>query len=270
MRMQSILEKIYTGTADTAVSEILETYQQEDFTVVNFVYFANIVSQSLFSSDKEKTEKEREYKKILLKSDFLLPDGIALQIFYACAKLLKRIESPRLWLSNLNWTDFVPYFLEGAKKKYWPQKLCILLYWTKQEYLDKVEEKLKFKWYNVIYTQDWYSDFNWPEAQKAMDEYQDTINILLVARSTPKIPLQELWTSRNYQKIQQNKLLVINTWGLFDFIAWAQKRAPKFWRTIKLERFYRLITDPKRNAKKVKNSLAIFPYIIHYLILGKK
>jgi hypothetical protein len=44
-----------------------------------------------------------------------------------------------------------------------------------------------------------------------MSEYQDTINILLVARSTPKIPLQELLTSRNYQKIQQNKLLVVNT-----------------------------------------------------------
>jgi UDP-N-acetyl-D-mannosaminuronic acid transferase (WecB/TagA/CpsF family) len=99
--MQSILEKIYTGTADEAVSEILEAYQQEDFSVVNFVYFANIVSQSLFS-DKDKTEKEREYKKILLKSDFLLPDGIALQIFYACAKLLKRVESPCLWLENLN------------------------------------------------------------------------------------------------------------------------------------------------------------------------
>ena len=156
--MQSILEKIYTGTADEAVSEILETYQQEDFSVVNFVYFANIVSQSLFSdkdktefSDKDKTEKEREYKKILLRSDFLLPDGIALQIFYACAKLLKRIDTPRLWLENLNWTDFVPYFLDEAKKKYWPQKLCILLYGTKQEYLDKAEEKIKHKWFNVIY-----------------------------------------------------------------------------------------------------------------------
>jgi hypothetical protein len=43
-----------------------------------------------------------------------------------------------------------------------------------------------------------------------LDEYKDTINILLVARSTPKIPLQELWTSRNYQKILDDKLLVMN------------------------------------------------------------
>jgi UDP-N-acetyl-D-mannosaminuronic acid transferase (WecB/TagA/CpsF family) len=64
--------------------------------------------------------------------------------------------------------------------------------------------------------------------------------------------------------------LVVNTWWLFDFIAWAQKRAPKFRRTIKLEWLYRLITDPKRNARKVKNSLAIFPYIFKYLILAKK
>jgi N-acetylglucosaminyldiphosphoundecaprenol N-acetyl-beta-D-mannosaminyltransferase len=164
----------------------------------------------------------------------------------------------------------VPYFLDEAKKKYGPQKLCILLYWTKQEYLAKVEEKLKLKWFNVIYAQDWYSDFDWANAQKALDEYQDTINILLVARSTPKIPLQELWTSRNYQKIQQNKLLVVNTWGLFDFIAWVQKRAPKFRRTIKLERLYRVITDPKRNSKKVVNSLSLFTYIFRYLIFAKK
>lgn len=268
--MQSILNKIYTKSADDAVSDILSTYQQEDFAVVNFIYFANIVSQSLFSESKNKTEKEREYKKILLKSDYLLPDGIALQCFYAWASALHRVEWDSKWLPNLNGTDFVPYFLSEAKKKFWSQKLCILLYWTKQEYLDKVEEKLKFQWFNVIYTQDGFSDFDWSKAQEALDEYQDTINILLVARSTTKIPLQELWTSRNYQKIQQNKLLVINTWGLFDFIAWAQKRAPKFWRTLKLEWLYRLISDPKRNSQKVINSLAIIPYFFHYVLLGKK
>ena len=61
--MDSILDKIYTQSADNAVSDILGTYQQEEFAVVNFIYFANIVSQSLFSDAKEKTEKQREYKK---------------------------------------------------------------------------------------------------------------------------------------------------------------------------------------------------------------
>lgn len=266
--MQSLLQKLFTKSAPEAVNEILTTYQQKEFSVVNFIYFSNIVAQRLFE-DKEKTEKEREYKKILLKSDFLLPDGIALQIFYFFAKLFGRIASSRAWLANLNGTDFVPYFLSESKKKYGNQKLCLLLYGTKPEYLKKAEEKLKFQGYNVIYTQDGYSDFDWNAASKALDEYQDTINILLVARSTPKIPLQELRTSRNYQKIQQHQLLVFNTWGLLDFIAWAQKRAPKFWRVFKIERLYRLLSDPRRNVKKVLNSLQIIPYIFKYLIFKR-
>lgn len=208
--MQSILQKIATQPASVMIDEILTTYQQEEFSVVNFIYFANIVSQKLFE-EKAKTEKEREYKKILLKSDFLLPDGIALQLFYFFAQWFGRIHSTVSWLPNLNGTDFVPAFLAEAKKKYGNQKLCLLLYGTKEEYLQKAAEKLKFQGYNVIYVQDGYSDFDWEKAQIALEEYQDTINILLVARSTPKIPLQELRTSRNYQKIQQNKLLVLNT-----------------------------------------------------------
>lgn len=266
--MKQLLEKFYTKPANDAAVDIVEKYQQEWFSVVNFIYFANIVSQKLFD-ENEKTEKEKEYKKILLKSDFLLPDWIALQVFYAMAKLSWRIKSFCTWLPNLNWTDFVPYFLSETKKKYWAQKLCILLYWTKQEHLDKVVEKLKYQWFNVIYAQDGFSDFDWDAAQEALDEYQDTINILLVARSTTKIPLQELWTNRNYQKIQQNRILVFNTWWLFDFIAWAQKRAPKIWRKLKLEWCYRLFSDPKRNINKVINSLAIFPYTIKYIILWK-
>lgn len=208
--MQSILHKLCTQSTSTVIEDILATYQQEKFSVVNFIYFANIVSQKLFD-EKNKTEKEREYKKILLKSDFLLPDGVALQIFYFFAKQFRRIQGKINWIPNLNGTDFVPAFLAEAKKKYGNQKLCILLYGTKAEHLKKAEEKFKYQGYNVIYTQDGYSDFDWEEAQKALDEYHDTINILLVARSTPKIPLQELWTSRNYQKIQQNNLLVFNT-----------------------------------------------------------
>lgn len=208
--MQTILQKLFDEPAEDAFSAILATYKREGFTIINFLYFANIVAQTLFET-QNKTEKEREYKKILLKSDFLFPDGIAMQLFYACAKLFRRIKTAHTRLPNLNGTDFIPYFLSEIKRTYGNQKLCLLLYGTKEQRLEKAKKKLSFQGYNVIYAQDGYSDFNREAAETAIAEYQDTINLLLVGRSTPKIPLQELWTSRNYQKIQENQLIVFNS-----------------------------------------------------------
>lgn len=269
--MKSILEKISTTEFPETCESIISSYNNQWFCVVNFIYFSQIVSQHLFSHNKERTEKERDYKKILLKSDFLLPDWIALQTFYYFANLFKTISSEKKRLPNINWTDFTPYFLNNIKQKYGNQKINILLYWSTQNTVNKVQEVLSLKWYNVIYAQDWFTpELNREEVQKTLSEYQDTINILLVARSTPKIPLQELRTLRNYREIQKNKLLVMNVWWLFDFIAWVQKRAPKIVRTLKLEWLRRLFADWKRNWKKVANSLMIIPYIFHYLILKKE
>jgi hypothetical protein len=39
-------------------------------------------------------------------------------------------------------------------------------------------------------------------------DYQDTINILLVARSTPDNPIQELRTIKNRTNIKKHKMLV--------------------------------------------------------------
>lgn len=98
----------------------------------------------------------------------------------------------------------------------------------------------------------------------------DPINILLVARSTPDYPIQEIWTLANKQHIKQHGLIVMNQAGTFDFWVGEQKRAPKPIRVIKLERLWRLISDPKRNLKKVLSTLALFGYIFSYLILKKK
>jgi hypothetical protein len=63
-----------------------------------------------------------------LNSDFLFPDWIALQTFY-------KIAAKRFWnlktkkLENLNWTDFIPYFLDEIKKRYGSQRLKLYLYW---------------------------------------------------------------------------------------------------------------------------------------------
>jgi len=86
----------------------------------------------------------------------------------------------------------------------------------------------------------------------------------------PTIPIQELWTKQNFQRIQDAKLLVFNAGGFFDRWAGLQKRPPKWVRTIKCEWLWRFISQPKRNAKKVRNSLKIIPYIFRYLILKKE
>ena len=267
--MKSTLQKLSTTNFAETADNIISVYNDQWHCVVNYIYFSQLVSQHVFSPAKKKTEKEKEYKKLILKADFLLPDWIALQLFYYLANVFNAVKSEKKWLQNLNWTDFTPYFLNNTKQKYWSQKINVLLYWATPKVVEKVKENLSLKWYNVIYIQDWFSEFDRETAKNTLNDYQDTINILLVARSTPKIPLQELRTSRNYQKIQDNKLLVMNVWGLFDFIAWVQQRAPKIFRKLKLERLRRLCSQPKRNWKKVVNSLMIFHYIFHYLILKK-
>lgn len=268
--MKSILDKITITNQQETAESILSVYNEQTYCIVNFIYFAQIVAQHLFSPTKEKTEKEKEYKKILLKSDFLLPDWLSLQTFYRMANLFWAYKSEKAWLPNLNGTDFTPFFLWFLKQAYGNQKINLLLYWSKQQVVEKTKEILSLKWYNVIYIQNWFDpELNRENVEESLKEYQDTINILLVWRSTPKIPLQELRTARNYQKIQENKLLVMNVWWLFDFWAWIQKRAPKFIRFLKLERLYRFISDPKRNWKKIKNNIPAPRYVLKYLILKK-
>lgn len=275
--MEEILKKIYHKTPKQAVNDILNIYEKNGFVVSNFLYFAIIKVQKLFESGK-KTSRQKEYKKSIMKWDFLFPDGIALQTFYKIAN--KRFDLPAKKLANLNGTDFLPYFLDDLKKKYGWHKICLFLHWAKPDIIPETKKYLEYKWFNVVYTQDWYSELDREKLNKSRKDYQDTIDILLVARSTPDNPIQELWSMKNRTKIKENKLIVFTVWWLFDFWAaeankksrkkWTQKRAPKLVRKIKLERLWRLITDPKRNFKKVKNSFAVFPYIFRYLLLKKE
>jgi N-acetylglucosaminyldiphosphoundecaprenol N-acetyl-beta-D-mannosaminyltransferase len=145
----------------------------------------------------------------------------------------------------------------------------LLLYGALPTGIEKANEYVTRKWFNVIYYQDGYREFDWEEAIEKLEEYHDTINILLVGRTTPTIPLQELRTLRNYQKIKQNKLLVMNVGGLFDWRSGSQKRPPKRVRLIKMEWLWRFLAQPKRNYRKVLNSLKIFSYIFYYLLLKK-
>lgn len=271
--MKEILQKLYPYSSKKAVDDVLKLYEKQKYVIWNFIYFAVINQQKLFYNWKKTTE-QKEYKKYLLNSDFLLPDWIALQTFYKVAA--KRLNNlPAKNLENLNWTDFVPYFLDEIKKRFWSQRIRLYFYWSKPEIAEECKTIYTKKWFNVVYAQDWFSEFDWKQVKNDRS-IEKPINIMLIARWTPT---QELRVEKNLNKIKFNNLIIFTVWWLFDFIAawwwngnikWVQKRAPKFIRKIKLEWLRRLVTDPKRNRKKVKSTLVLPWYIFRYLVLKKE
>jgi len=274
--MRSILSKLFTWTAQQAIHKILESHSKKGFCIVDYLYFAQIGSQKLFDTQPAKIESERfknvllpDYKKIdacvtrtayrdaIQHADIVLPDGIALQIFYF------------LWfrkrLHNLNGTDFCPAFLEDVHQHH---KMNLILYGTYQDLLAQTKKYLEKKWYTVGYAQDGYDNLDWEKVHEGIDP--KAINILLVARSNIDYPVQEIRSHANQDMIQVNNLIVLNQWGTFDFWVGKQKRAPKIIRILKLERLRRVISDPRRNLKKIRYTLFFFKYIFSYLLLKKE
>jgi N-acetylglucosaminyldiphosphoundecaprenol N-acetyl-beta-D-mannosaminyltransferase len=210
------------------------------------------------------------YKKALLESDFLLPDGIALQLFYWIASRLKKIKTTMPRLPNLNGTDFGLSFLQHIQERFGADELQIILYGTYPGILEKTKEVLTDKGFEILYAQDGYTNFDRDQVEELLATNRKKYTVLLVARTTPEYPIQELWARSNKESIKKHKLLVLNQGGTFDFWAGIQKRAPKLWRKYKLEWLWRWISDPKRNTKKIKDSLKIINYIFRYLLLKNR
>lgn len=276
-----ILNRLFQGDTDQACEQILGLYTTKGFCVVDYLYFANIAGKKLFDSYEGTYPVEyfrialladyksmdihgvyARYQQAILHADVVLIDWIALQLFY--------FLSTKKWLKNLNGTDFCPYFLSYIKQKFSDRDINIVLYGTYPHLLQKTKDLLITQWYTVIYSQDGYTNLDRAQLEWALKGKDKSINILLVARSTPDYPIQEVWTLANQENIKKHGLIVMNQWGTFDFWVGEQKRAPQSIRNIKLERLRRLISDPKRNMKKVLSSLALFRYVFSYLILKKK
>lgn len=236
-----IFEKIYTWNSTKVLNEILTVYEQKGYAIVNYLYFANLISNWILGN---KT-LNKEFLNSLEEGDFLLPDGIALRLY---AK-----KYFNLHLDNLNWTDFSEYVLQNLDKS----DFNLIMYWAKKEVIQKAQENISQKYnIDIFYYQDWYSDFDF---EKINSIWNDKINIVMVGLWTP---LQEIWTKKNIESIKKYNLLVFTQGWTFDFWAWNEKRAPKIFINLKLEWLWRFVTNPKKNFKKVINSFYLFYYLL--------
>lgn len=237
----TIFSKLYKNNCENALKDILALYKQKEFLVVNYLYFANMISNWLLWNKK----LNKDFYDAIINWDFLLPDGIALNLYY---KKYFWVELP-----NLNWTDFSDYLLQNLKQ--WSFNL--VLYWAKPEVIEKAARNIWIKYDLIVdYIQDWYSEFDFSALEKLES---GKINIFMVWLWTPK---QEIWVKNNLENIKKYKLLTFTQWWTFDFWAGNEKRAPKIFIVLKLEWLWRFVTNPKKNFFKVLYSFYLFYYLV--------
>jgi N-acetylglucosaminyldiphosphoundecaprenol N-acetyl-beta-D-mannosaminyltransferase len=190
-----------------------------------------------------KAQKDEEFCQILNQADLAVPDGIGL--VFASWFLGQPIKQ------RITGADLVKDILKIAQKK----KIKVVIFnWSqglssKKEIEQAIENKypgLRFK----------VEDF-----EKGI-EFQNregnfSSEILFVNFGAPE---QEKFIYHNLKKIPSVRL-AIGVGGAFDFITNRIKRAPKPFRVLGLEWFWRLFCQPWR-ARRIFNAVVKFPWLV--------
>ena len=198
-------------------------------------------------------QKDVAFKKSLLRSDVLLPDGIAV---VAAARFLTGQRFKKIAGAEVH-----SYLL-----KYLNEKSGSCFYVGSSECtLKKIEENMLAEYPGIrvgTFSPPYKAEFNQEENQQIID----TVNtfkpdVLFVGMTAPK---QEKWVY--LYKDQLNTKIICTIGAVFDFYAGTVKRPSQMWIDCGLEWFVRLVKEPKRMWKRY---LLYGPVFIYYIVKEK-
>lgn len=172
-------------------------------------------------------------QRMLNDSVVIVNDGVGMDI---AVLMLYR----RKFQSNLNGTDFTPYFFTHS-----PKALRVFLVGGKPEVINQAAYFLVHNLGQVVVGScDGYEGLSkHPNLVKAINE--SLADVVLVAMGNPK---QETWILDHYELL--NAKLISGVGALFDFWAGDKPRAPYLIQKLRMEWFYRLCIEPRRLFKR--------------------
>ncbi|MDR2956396.1 MAG: WecB/TagA/CpsF family glycosyltransferase [Prevotella sp.] len=195
-------------------------------------------------------QKDEIFAKVLLQSDFLLPDGQS--IVYA-KKILTRQNLKRIAGFDLFQWEMERMNDFGGK--------CFFLGST-NETLQKILDKVVIEYPKVkaeTYSPPYKAVFSFEDNQRMIEKINSVHpDVLFVGMTAPK---QEKWVYENKDKLKTGHICSIG--AVFDFYAGNIQRAPKWMQNKGLEWLYRLMKEPRRMWKRyiIGNTKFIF-YIL--------
>lgn len=175
-------------------------------------------------------KKDQEFKKALINSDILLPDGEGIVL------MVRKLQSKKI--KKIAGADLHQFLLEHANK----EKLKCFYLGSSKEVLKMIEDRINIE-YPKINIKSYSPPFKEVFSKDENNEIINKINafspdVLFVGMTAPK---QEKWLQKNKENIQFKYAGAIG--AVFDFYAQTKTRAPKWLVKLKLEWFYRALTS---------------------------
>ena len=136
-------------------------------------------------------------------------------------------------------------------------KLNIYLFGDQDEILKRTKKNIKFNYPNISIV-GCTNGYNFQNADLITNIKKTKPDILLVGLGAGR---QEEWLVQNYNQL--NSIIAISVGGYFRFLSGVKKRAPIILRKLKLEWFYRLITEFEIVWKKYSIDAIKFIYRVY-------
>jgi exopolysaccharide biosynthesis WecB/TagA/CpsF family protein len=170
--------------------------------------------------------KDKEFRHNLLKADYVLRDGIGIQI------LLQILG--RQYGLNMNGTDLTPEIIKAFAGK------RVALLGTKNPWLEKARERVEELGAKVVVCKDGFQDTE--NYCKILN--QKPVDLVVLAMGMPKQEAIAEYLKHNLPY----PVVLVNAGAILDFMAERFPRAPKVWRRLHMEWLYRLLKEPRRLA----------------------
>lgn len=194
--------------------------------------------------------EDLEFKEALIKSDLLLPDGMAI---VAAIQLLKGKKIKKIAGADLHQFLLNDLNSKGGKCFYLGSSESTLTKITTR--VSKEFPNIKVETFSPAYKTE-FSDFENQQMLKAINSFNP--DVLFVGMTAPK---QEKWAYKNRDVIHAGTICSIG--AVFDFYAGTIQRPHSFWIQLRLEWFIRLIKEPKRMSKRY---LYYGPIFINHIV----
>ncbi|WP_020168534.1 MULTISPECIES: WecB/TagA/CpsF family glycosyltransferase [Methylotenera] len=198
-----------------------------------------------------------------------LQTDVGLQKAYKDASLVVTDGRPVVWAADLlgvklpgtvPGSDLVPALFEHAQANH--QSLTVFLLGAMPGVADRAKDIIHATWPMVKVVGTLSPDFGFekkPVVSKAICEAVNAsgADLLLLGLGAPK---QELWIAQHSTELSVKVALCIG--ATIDFIAGEKSRAPVWMQKIGLEWLHRMLSEPRRLAKRYIIDAIIFPKLI--------